>query len=153
MTSIIVRHADILDSKDVFEWRNDPISVEMSHRPNVVNWREHLRWFKDSLKNSNRVILICEDMISDEKVGVVRFDVVGNESTVSINIAPKMRGKRFSVICLIKSINFFHNNAPKIKKNNATIKSSNIRSQKAFIKAGFVFRVKEGDTEFYTYET
>ena len=43
MTSIIVRHADILDSKDVFEWRNDPISVEMSHRHNVIKWREQLR--------------------------------------------------------------------------------------------------------------
>ena len=153
MTSITVRHADNIDSRDVFEWRNDPISVEMSHKPNVVNWQDHSRWFKDSLKNSNRVILICEDVISKEKIGVVRFDIVDNESTVSINLAPNMRGKNFSVICLTKSINFFSNIAPKIKKDNATIKTSNIRSQKAVAKAGFMFRIKEGDTEFYTYET
>ena len=93
MTSITIRHADNIDSRDVFEWRNDPISVEMSHKPNVVNWQDHSRWFKDSLKNSNRVILICEDVISKEKIGVVRFDIVDNESTVSINLAPNMRGK------------------------------------------------------------
>ena len=153
MTSIIIRNADNQDTKDVFEWRNDPISIEMSHKSDAINLEDHTIWFKNSLKNPNRIMLICEYVKSKEKIGIVRFDILGNESTVSINLAPKMRGKGLSMICLVRSMNYFHDNVPKIKVINATIKTSNIRSQKAFAKAGFMFRIKEGDTEFYTYET
>ena len=44
--------------------------------------------------------------------------------------APDMRGKGFSAICLTSSIDFFRKRFPHISVINATIKSSNIKSQK-----------------------
>ena len=149
MKSVIIRNADQLDCNDVFDWRNDPMSKKMSHNSKHVSWDEHLAWFSDSLKDPSRALFICEDPSSNIKIGIVRFDLIDDSSTVSINLAPDMRGKGFSAICLTSSIDFFRKRFPHISVINATIKSSNIKSQKSFMRAGFAFKKKNGDTKLY----
>ena len=151
MRRVIIRKADQLDCNDVFDWRNDPLSIKMSHQSEQVSWNEHLVWFNDSLKDPSRAMFICEDPASNSKVGIVRYDLLDNSCTVSINLAPDMRGKGFSAICLTDSIDIVRKQFPHIKVINATIKSSNIKSQKSFTKAGFVFKEKSGDTKLYTF--
>tara|TARA_Y100001970_G_C13927496_1_gene696515 strand:- start:215 stop:694 length:480 start_codon:yes stop_codon:yes gene_type:complete len=151
MNRVIIRKAEQLDCNDVFDWRNDPMSIKMSLQSAQVSWNQHLVWFNDSLKDPNRAMFICEDPSSKSKVGIVRYDLLDNSCTVSINLAPDMRGKGFSSICLKSSIDFVRKQFPHIKVINASIKSSNIKSQKSFTRAGFVFKEKSGDTKLYTF--
>ena len=66
----------------------------MSHKSNLVDWNGHSGWFAASLINKNRLILICEEEITNEKVAMARFEREGNRALISINLSPKMRGKR-----------------------------------------------------------
>ena len=139
MESPSVRFADGGDSKDIFAWRNDELARQMSHTTDVVEWEGHSKWFASSLSNANRCLLICYLADSEDKVGVVRFDIEGDAALISINLAPTMRGKGFAKRCLKKAVDFFKENNPGIRQINAEIKSVNVASHKSFEGAGFVF--------------
>ena len=93
-----IREANIDDSNDIFEWRNDPITRQMSFNSDVVTFSTHNKWFENSLHNKNRYLLIAEE--EGRKISVVRFDIKEEKSTaeININLNPLERGKRFSFI-------------------------------------------------------
>ena len=61
MKEIKIRSAEENDSKDIFEWRNDELTLQMSHTSEIIEWENHSRWYSNSLKSENRILLICED--------------------------------------------------------------------------------------------
>ena len=136
MTIFSVRPANDEDSKDVWEWRNDPLTRNMSLNSRFVEWDDHRKWFSASINLRNRILLICENDFG-EKISIVRFDISQSEALTSINLNPNQRGKGLAKNCLIQSINYFSERNLKIKKLNAEIKEENIPSQKAFLEAGF----------------
>ena len=88
-----IRQANIDDSNDIFEWRNDPITRQMSCDSDVVTFSTHNKWFENSLHNKNRYLLIAEE--EGRKISVVRFDIKKEKSTaeININLNPLERGK------------------------------------------------------------
>ena len=88
-----VRKANESDSRDIFEWRNDELTRQMSHTTDLVEWDGHSAWFAASLANTKRLLVICEDESTDEKVAIVRFDIEDERALISINLSPQMRGK------------------------------------------------------------
>jgi hypothetical protein len=36
-----IRKANEGDSRDIFDWRNDELTRQMSHTTDLVKWREH----------------------------------------------------------------------------------------------------------------
>jgi len=86
-----IKEADNSDSLDVFEWRNDPISCQMFISNNKVTLEEHKKWYESSLTNPLRKIYI--GILTDEKVGICRFDIDAKMTSaeVSINLNPTMR--------------------------------------------------------------
>ena len=102
-----IRKANDNDSRDIFDWRNDELTRQMCATPAFVEWNEHSSWFAASLTNKNRLILMCEEESTNEKLAMVRFDVDGNRALISINLSPKMRGKRKAKGCLSDAISFF----------------------------------------------
>lgn len=140
LTKVIVRHlnirnASIDDATDIFEWRNDPLSIAMSIKNEEVIFQEHEKWFFKSLKNRNRELFI--GVLDDEKVGICRFDydVKDQISEVSINLNPLQRGKGLATKLLLKSIVKYRENYNVNLK--ATIKKTNIASMKIFQKCNF----------------
>ena len=95
------------DCKDIFDWRNDELTRQMSHTTDLVEWSGHSAWFAASLTNIKRLLVICEDEDTDEKVAIVRFDIEDKRALISINLSPKMRGKRKAKGCLRDAISFF----------------------------------------------
>lgn len=132
----MIRTADHSDLQDLFEWRNDSFSRSMFTSSEAVSLNEHIDWYKRSLKNPNRRIYI--GLVNDLKVGVVRFDF--NEDTeqseVSINLNPQLRGQRFGFSLLSKSISVYKQS--KDTTLIATIKKENEASFKIFTKCGFL---------------
>ena len=146
-----IRKANDEDSRDIFDWRNDEIARQMSHTSDFVDWNGHSGWFAESLTNKNRLILMCEEETTNEKVAMVRFDVAGNRALISINLSPKMRGKRRAKECLSDAISFFQKSYSDVQFIDAEIKAINIASQKSFIGVGFVLLKEDADVLYYEY--
>ena len=102
-----IRKANENDSRDIFEWRNDELTRQMSHTTDLVEWGGHSARFAASLANTKCLLVICEDESTDEKVAIVRFDIEDERALISINLSPKMRGKGKAKGCLKDAIFFF----------------------------------------------
>lgn len=133
MSELFLRYADISDSKDIWEWRNDPQSVEMFKSRKIVSWSEHEKWFRSVFNKQNYILLIGEK--KNYKIGIVRFDIKKGGTEVSINLNPKMRGFGLSKILLKKScLKYFNiHDAPIF----AEIRVMNEISDKIFKGIGF----------------
>lgn len=132
---MMLRHADLSDVQDIFEWRNDVYSRQMFVNNAAVTLEEHIDWYERSLKSPHRKFYI--GMVQGEKVGVVRFDldVQTNESEVSINVNPKFRGLGYGFILLSRSINLYHQSG-KVTLI-AKVKRENVSSLRIFAKCDF----------------
>lgn len=145
---IIVTEATIDDSLDIWRWRNDLRTRNMSLNAARVNWASHCAWFKKSLLDQDRVLLVGR-MMDGSKVGICRFDISPDARTaeVSINLNPLMRGKGLSNILLACSIKEFRNSFD--GRLEATIKSSNIASIKIFEKNDFSLLRTDESINYY----
>ena len=131
--SILIRKAKHSDSKDIFSWRNDDLSLSMFRDSKIVLWDEHSIWFEERINNKNYLFLIGEK--NNTKIGVIRFDVYKNYSEVSVNLNPEQRGKNLSRNFLALGCNYYFNLLD--KKIISEIKSINIKSLKIFESVGF----------------
>lgn len=132
---MLIRAADLSDLQDIFEWRNDSFSRSMFLSSEAVSLYEHIYWYQRSLENPLRRIYIGS--INNIKVGVVRFDFDedADQSEVSINLNPLLRGKGFGVTLLSKSISIYKQS--KGSTLIATVKRENASSLRIFSKCGF----------------
>ena len=147
-----IREANVNDSKDIFEWRNDPITRQMSFNSDVVTFSTHNKWFENSLHNKNKYLLIVEE--KGRKISVVRFDIKEEKSTaeISINLNPLERENKFSSTVISKSISYFNIvNNKRIKTIIAKIKKKNIASKCSFMKCGFKLKLEKENVEIYTF--
>ena len=143
MVDIKIRSAKENDSKDIFEWRNDELTRQMSNTSEIIEWENHSRWYSNSLDSESRILLICEDD-RNEKIAIIRFDISESNAVISINLNPTQRSKGLAKSCLIKSIEFFSKQYIEIKNLIAEIKADNIASQKTFLGIGFTkYNLKE----------
>ena len=145
---INARRADENDSVDIFDWRNDEITREMSYTAHSLGWEEHSEWFAASLSSNSRLLVICEVTDPSTKVAVVRFDIGNNEALISINLPPNARGKGFAKNCLKAAITFFQRLFPYVLLINAEIKTINTASKRTFEGIGFIF-IKEHEGIYY----
>ena len=97
---MVARPATLEDSRQLWQWRNDPVTRAGSRSSAEVSWDDHLRWFTASLTRADRVLLVVEDPAGP--VGTVRWDLVrerdgepggSHEWEVSITVAPERRGQ------------------------------------------------------------
>lgn len=152
---ITVRCAEIKDSETLFDWRNDPVTRSMSHSSHCVEWDDHNCWFRESLNNKNRLLVLCEDAETLAQIAVVRFDrncTDMKSALISITLAPKERGKGYATPCLLRTIEFFHGLFVDVRLINAQVKSCNIASKRAFEKAGFLLIKQEKEILYYQYQ-
>ena len=132
---MLVRNMEILDIFDVFNWRNDFLTREMSLNQSTITLCEHIKWTVTSLTRLNRRVYI--GIKNSDKIGACSFNYKksSNTSEVSINLNPSMRGKNLATSFLLKSIDLFKT-AHGIRLT-ATIKKNNISSLKIFQNCGF----------------
>lgn len=145
---IKVRNAKKKDCKDIFKWRNNQITREMSHTSEVINWDKHYEWYCNSLDMESRILLICENSCN-EKIALVSFNISELKAVISINLNPTQRGKGLGRLCLTKSIEVFYIEFSEIKNLLAEIKKENIASKKIFLAAGFEKYNTKNNIDFY----
>lgn len=140
MSQLTYRKANLSDSRDLFEWRNDQQSREASINSDVVPWEAHEKWLTAKLDSDDSYLLIAE-LASNEasKVGMTRFDIERHKgiAEISINLNPVFRGQGLAEKLLTESIGYFASTGTGIQLINATIRESNEASTKIFIRTGF----------------
>lgn len=81
---LLLRRATMGDAEQVFRWRNDPKIVQAGASRRLVTWNEHLRWFRESVALSRRMLLIIQ--VEGVDVGLVRYDQLPQEGEVELSI-------------------------------------------------------------------
>lgn len=154
------------DCRDLWLWRNDPLTRVNSLSTDEVSFEQHCKWFNALMSDNSQFLmlgLLPKQSLPEinDKIGMVRFDVVSiiehklntqapiqraNKAIVSINVNPTFRAKGLSVTLLSNAITSFKKSIDmdcslsqrNIKYIEATIKEGNKASIKCFEKAGFV---------------
>lgn len=123
---IILRPARDSDAATLFDWRNDDATRAASKNRDKVDWDSHLAWFRQSLANPDRDLLIAER--DGRPVGTVRIDR-GEQTELSWTIAPDARrtgvGTEMVTKALPRGLVIAH------------IRQDNVASQKIARAAGF----------------
>jgi len=131
-----VRLATLADSGKIFNWRNDPSTRKFFINPGPIEEKDHYDWFSDSLNNPDRVILVGEE--SGEEIGVVRYDIKGDQADISIYLNPEKRGRRLGRGLLEAGNQWLAIHHPEIRRLNGRVHPENISSKKMFSEAGFI---------------
>ena len=87
------------------------------------------------LRDANCLLLICGND-QGNSLGLVRFDLAGDEAIISINLDPNMRGQGLASFIIIRTVDELLKRC-NISTVSAFIKPQNLRSAKAFERAGF----------------
>jgi RimJ/RimL family protein N-acetyltransferase len=136
---VTLRRATLNDSEAVFAWRNHPDTRRFIFQPDPIAWEVHDRWFRESLENSNRYVLIGER--DGEPVGVLRYDVdPASEpvtAVVSVYRVPGTDSPGVGTALLEVGTRWLQTHVPQVQRIEAAILPGNIASVKAFEKAGY----------------
>ncbi len=133
---IEIRVARHDDSEKLFEWRNHPTVRAGSRSADLLNWESHQRWLASVLSAPDRLLLIGQR--NGVPVGVVRFDIQGDEAEVSIYLVPggiKQAGQGRDL--LQSAERWFAANRAGVCKIRAHVLGGNERSQRLFLGAGY----------------
>ena len=132
--TLTLRRAREEDVRLVWEWANDPEVRAVSLSSEPIPWESHLKWYAALLADPNRVLFVAVEH-EGRLVGQVRFDLAGDEATISVSLAPSARGKGYGTEAIaLGSQEILRSKA---KMVHAYIKPGNESSVKAFVKAGF----------------
>ncbi len=149
---ISLRLIEEKDSLDIFNWRNDPITVEFS-TTGEVEYSQHETWFPRKIKDQNTDWLIITNS-AQEKIGMVRFDKKDeNTATVSINLNPAFRGRGYGQLSLERSLLYYFHKCKKESLSvciKALIHDENVASHHIFRCCGFKEDGKEGEEIRYS---
>ena len=140
MSQIVLVSAESCHSEMIWEWRNDPITREMSTNNEKITWIEHSSWYEKVLLDNCRKLYLGEK--SGIPIGVIRFDKYHKKKyayEVSINISPASRRKGFGKELLTHGIRKLLKEVEDCKFIRAEVKKDNESSNKLFKSFGFIF--------------
>lgn len=132
---IDMRPAEFDDCDSIYEWRNSEETRKYIFDPEPITLEDHRIWFHNSMNNSRRIILIGE--IDSKPVGVVRYDLSGNCSLISVYLVPGRQSQGVGTELIRSGTRWLRRNRPLIRIINAEILFVNIASKRAFELAGY----------------
>jgi RimJ/RimL family protein N-acetyltransferase len=138
MAEVRIRKATPGDCDAMLEWRNHPETHRHFFNPNPIAPEAHRAWFEATLSNPDRHLLIAEEE-SGRPVGVVRFDVSGEEAEIDIYLAPESRGKKLGVGLLHAGMEWLKSNTG-VRRVRAEVIPANASSLRLFAQGGFATR-------------
>jgi UDP-2,4-diacetamido-2,4,6-trideoxy-beta-L-altropyranose hydrolase len=140
--SVTIREANAGDSEQIFEWRNSETVREMSLNSAPIDWPTHCAWFESVMSDPDRPLLIGES--AGQPVGVVRFDITGDEADLSIYLVPGQANRGFGSDLLLVAEQWLINARPDLRLLSAEVLATNDKSQRLFAGAGYC----AGTTEY-----
>jgi UDP-2,4-diacetamido-2,4,6-trideoxy-beta-L-altropyranose hydrolase len=128
------RAAQLEDCDLVWEWANDPTVRAASFSSDPIPWEQHVSWFSARLADLDHLFYIV--LLDTMPVGEIRYQLEGQDATVSVSLAPKWRGRGYGAEVIRRaSRRVLETTAA--NRIVAYVKPENIASMGAFVKAGF----------------
>ena len=141
--SIRLRPATHGDSEILLTWRNAPEIRSNSFNSKTIEPAEHIKWYKQKLKDPSCLFFIAEDNAGNP-VGQVRFEHYEDYAIISISVAPNMKGKGIGTRMTQLGCIALHEKWPGTIVT-AQIKHDNPASISMFGKAGFIEKISTED--------
>ena len=133
---ITIKKANLSDGKLLLRIHNSAVTGGYVKSKKLVKFNEHIVWFKNKLKSKKSQIYIGKK--NKIKFGFVRFDEVKkNIYEISLGNLLTFYGKGLGSIMLGKCLKKFIKKF-KPKKIISVVLKFNVRSQKCFLKNGFI---------------
>ena len=132
---ITLRMATWDDCEAMYKWRTAEETRRHFFDHGFIKWEDHCRWFEDTIRNPDRVLLVGE--FHDKGVGVLRYDHVGETAVVSVYLLTGINGQGLGSQLLMAGSDWVKQNFSDVKKIRAEVLFSNFSSKKAFEKAGY----------------
>lgn len=133
---VTLRNATPEDAQVVFPWRNDERIREVSRSSRAIGLPEHLEWWRNTLKNPKRHLLIAQ--CGAQPVGTLRIDQEAEGGAeVSIYLDPDLAGVGLGRTVLEAGQAWSIRNLPALGSLRAEILSGNRASAALFSAAGF----------------
>ena len=132
---IRLRHVREKDKRLIWEWANESDTRAVSFSSESIPWERHLQWFASKLSDPHCIFYV---VLNEEEIpiGQVRYEVSGNEATISISLSARYCGKGYgSAVVMLASRQFYL--ASQARAIHAYIKTGNEISMQTFSKAGF----------------
>ena len=130
------RKADIMDLMRVYTWRNQQEIVKQSRTGQKVSLKEHKEWFKKAINSDQVVMMIIENEWT--AIGQLRFDNIKAKIwEMSIYLEESEVGRGRGEYLIKAGCRELIKEDAMVTKIVAQIRFENIRSIKAFKKAGF----------------
>lgn len=133
--ALSLRRVAPTDSAALYAWRNAEEVRRGSLDPAPIARADHDRWFDGVLTDANRHQLIGTDAAGP--VGVVRFDVSGDQAQVSIYLVPGRIGMGLGANLLAAAHEWLAANLPALREIRARVLADNPRSAALFEHAGY----------------
>lgn len=130
-----LRPATLEDSGLLFEGRNSEAVRRSSLESGVIDWSSHRNWLIASLSNAQRLLLIAET--DDGPIGVLRYDVRGQQAEVSIYLFEGRFGLGWGRALLVRGEALVTARWPQLESITARVLPTNQPSLKTFREAGF----------------
>ncbi|WP_167483104.1 GNAT family N-acetyltransferase [Leptospira noumeaensis] len=138
-----LRPVSISDCELLFGWVNEPEVRKNSFDSKPIEWKNHLVWFENKIKDKNSIILILE---SEKKpIGQIRFDKENKTKTyrIDFSVDARYRGKGLGNHIIKLGCEYLENQLLKNKISLiGEVKTENIASQKSFLSNGFKINSK-----------
>jgi UDP-2,4-diacetamido-2,4,6-trideoxy-beta-L-altropyranose hydrolase len=134
---LALRCATASDARCAWLWRNHPVSRRFSVDPSPIPWTTHEAWWSRSVASPSRVLLVVTSAGAD--VGILRYDVDGDEAVVSIYLDPALGGVGLGSVALRAGTAWVKENLPGVRTIRAVILPENEPSIRSFKAAGYVF--------------
>ncbi len=132
---ITLRPAVSGDAEAVWQWRNAPDVRSTAIDTAEIGWDDHSRWFANRLIDPETILLVAQDRGHD--VGVIRFDLCGDEAKVSIFMAPGLAGRGLGPTILRAGQLWVCDARPEIARFAADVRPENAASIALFEGAGY----------------
>jgi UDP-2,4-diacetamido-2,4,6-trideoxy-beta-L-altropyranose hydrolase len=134
-STVSVRLADEADGERIYRWRNHPDVRGASFDNGEIPFEAHAAWFRSTLDNERRALLVAER--DGDPMGVVRYDLEGDEALVSVYLAPGMTGRGWGQAMIEAADRWMVAHRPTIRRVRAEIIPDNLASCRAFAAAGY----------------
>ncbi|MBK7901037.1 MAG: UDP-2,4-diacetamido-2,4,6-trideoxy-beta-L-altropyranose hydrolase [Betaproteobacteria bacterium] len=135
-TGITLRRASVGDGENLFTWRNRESVRRASRESAPISRPVHDAWLRDTLARPDRRILVGER--DGVPVGVVRFDLSGEEAEVSIYLAPGEHGAGAGGDLLAAAERWLaRDRSAGVCKIRAEVAGGNVPSRQMFLSAGY----------------
>jgi len=119
----------------LWKWANDPQVRAASFSTDPIPWEEHVTWFRGKLADPACIFYIATDSAC-APVGQVRYDVTGDQATISVSLDARLRGAGLGSRVIAQASRKLLQET-KVRAIHAYIKPGNEASVRAFASAGY----------------